>query len=77
MQRSLFSKAGLPGQQNLFADIGVPDSLVGRQWPDSCPECGLSREAGYGDFVCEGCGYGEAPSWDDEAENDARYYPTS
>lgn len=28
-QRNLFSKRGLPGQQNLFPDHCVPDDLVG------------------------------------------------
>ena len=27
-QNSLFSKAGLPGQKNLFADVGVPDDMT-------------------------------------------------
>ena len=27
-QKVLFSKTGLRGQKNLFADIGVPDDLV-------------------------------------------------
>ncbi len=27
-QRDLFSKKGLPGQKNLFADTGVPDEMV-------------------------------------------------
>lgn len=27
-QKSLFGKAGLPGQGNLFPDDGVPDSMV-------------------------------------------------
>ena len=30
-QRDLFSKKGLPGQMNLFADVGVPDDMVGDQ----------------------------------------------
>ena len=29
-QRTLFGTKGLPGQMNLFADVGIPDELVAR-----------------------------------------------
>lgn len=32
-QKSLFGKSGLPGQGNLFPDLGVPDSMVLKPTP--------------------------------------------
>lgn len=37
-QQALFGKSGLPGQQNLFADTGVPDDMVAKPVSEPTPE---------------------------------------
>ena len=45
----------------------------------ACPDCGILDAEGFHEEDCPQLASNDpgSPHWDDEAENDARYYPTS